>query len=74
MRTPPPPPPSGSVVRRYLYPATLATTIGLVAYFYVNKEDDTYEYWRAMQSGQVMPFDEDDDEDVDEDEDEDDDE
>lgn len=70
MRTPPPPPPSQSA-GRLLYPALLASTVGMVGYFYVNRDEETYEYWEAMQTGQGMPFGDDDEEDDDDDDEED---
>lgn len=71
MKSPPPPPPTARTkfVTRVLYPGILLSALGLVVYVYFNKDDDMYEYWKAMQSGQIMPFD-DDDEDEDDDDDE----
>mmetsp|Transcript_2459 Transcript_2459/g.2845 ORF Transcript_2459/g.2845 Transcript_2459/m.2845 type:complete len:148 (-) Transcript_2459:169-612(-) len=66
----PPPPPPREGVRRWVFPATLVTTAVLTLYVYYNNQNDSYEYWNAMQSGEIANFDFDDDDDF-EDEDED---
>jgi hypothetical protein len=68
----PPPPPSRGGLRQYTLPVVLATTLGLVAYFWTNNKNDNFEFWDAMQSGKELPesaFEvEEDDEDEDEEE------
>eukprot|EP00566_Odontella_aurita_P026301 CAMPEP_0113575796 /NCGR_PEP_ID=MMETSP0015_2-20120614/27905_1 /TAXON_ID=2838 /ORGANISM="Odontella" /LENGTH=185 /DNA_ID=CAMNT_0000479091 /DNA_START=138 /DNA_END=695 /DNA_ORIENTATION=+ /assembly_acc=CAM_ASM_000160 len=61
----PPPPPSKPGMRKYIFPASLAVTFAVTAYFYVNNKNDAYEYWEAMQTGAVPLFDDDDDDDED---------
>lgn len=58
----PPPPPPREGIRRWLFPTTLAATAGLSIYVYQNNQNDSYEYWDAMQSGKVASFDIDEDE------------
>lgn len=66
-RPPPPPPPKeGS---KKVISLTILTTIGFVAYFYFNNKNDSYEYWKAMQTGGVLPGTYDDDEDDDDEDD-----
>ena len=64
---PPPPPKPG--LQKYLFPFTIAVTLGLTAYFYFNNENDSKDYWMAMQTGGVLPgtYDDDDDDDDDDD-------
>lgn len=40
-------------------------TLGITAYFYFNNDNDSKDYWEAMQTGGVLPgtFDDDDDDD-----------
>ncbi|GFH53692.1 hypothetical protein CTEN210_10168 [Chaetoceros tenuissimus] len=67
---PPPPPKPG--MQKYIFPITLIFAGGLVAYFYFNNENDSKEYWEAMQTGGVLPgtYDDEDDDDEYEDDDE----
>lgn len=69
----PPPPPAKPGFQKYLFPLTLIFTAGTVTYFYINNNNDNYEYWKAMQSGEALQMDdgeEDDDDDYEDDEDE----
>mmetsp|Transcript_7736 Transcript_7736/g.11273 ORF Transcript_7736/g.11273 Transcript_7736/m.11273 type:complete len:163 (+) Transcript_7736:60-548(+) len=74
IRSPPPPPPRKGA-RKYFFPFTLLVAFGFSTYIYFNNQNDSYEYWEAVQSGGALPgeeFDDDeyDDDDYDEDEDE----
>merc|ERR1712232_184643 len=65
----PPPPPARRGPRRYVLPVTITIFFSLFAYFYVNQDEGVYDYWRAVERGDVpMPDDEDDDDDAEEDE------
>lgn len=68
-RSPPPPPPKPGF-QKYLFPFTIALSAGVTIYFYLNNENDSKEYWEAMQTGGVLPgtYDDDDDDDDDEEE------
>jgi hypothetical protein len=70
-RSPPPPPPKPGF-QKYFFPLTLLITGGITAYFYFNNENDSKDYWVAMQTGGVLPgtYDVDDDDDDDDDDDE----
>ncbi|KAL9179885.1 hypothetical protein ACHAXT_007855 [Thalassiosira profunda] len=70
IRNPPPPPPPKPGMQKFLFPLTLLITAGTVGYFYVNNQNDNYEYWRAMQSGEALRMDEEYEDDEDEDEEE----
>ena len=61
----PPPPPAKPGFQKYLFPLTLLFTAGTVTYFYINNNNDNYEYWKAMQSGEALQMDDDEDEDDD---------
>ena len=62
---PPPHPPAKTFLEKYLYPATLLTIAGIAAWAYMNpEEEDMKEYWKRVESGQIL---EDDDDDYDED-------
>lgn len=65
---PPPPPPPG--FRKYVLHISLAIFTGTFGYFYVNNQNDSYEYWETMQTGGVLPGTYDDDDDDEEDEEE----
>lgn len=41
----PPPPPAKPGLQKYLFPFTLAFTAATVGYFYMNNNNDNYEYW-----------------------------
>ena len=62
----PAPPPPKPGLRKYFFPMTLFATFGTTAYFYFNNQNDSYEYWSAMQTGGIYTYDEDEDEDEDE--------
>jgi len=53
----PPPPPAKPGFQKYLFPLTLLFTAGTVTYFYINNNNDNYEYWKAMQSGEALQMD-----------------
>ena len=61
----PPPPPPKPGFQKYLFPASIVFTLGITAYFYFNNDNDSKDYWEAMQTGGVLPgtFDDDDDDD-----------
>lgn len=67
-RAPPPPPPKPGL-SRYTFHFTLFIFIGTCGYFYYNNQNDSYEYWEAMQTGGVAPGTYDDDDDDDEEDD-----
>lgn len=62
---PPPPPPPKPGFGRAVFPLSILTVVGTVGYFYFNNQNDSYEYWEAMQTGGVLPgtYDDDDDDD-----------
>ena len=66
----PPPPPAKPGFQKYLFPLTLIFTAGTVTYFYINNNNDNYEYWKAMQSGEALQMDDDEDGDYEDDEEE----
>ena len=49
---------------------TVLFTAGTVTYFYINNNNDNYEYWKAMQSGEALQMDDEDDGDYEDDEEE----
>lgn len=55
LHRPPPPPPPKSGFQRLVFPFTIVASIGIVAYFYFNNQNDAHEYWDAMQTGGVIP-------------------
>ena len=57
----PPPPPAKPGFQKYLFPLTLLFTAGTVTYFYINNNNDNYEYWKAMQSGEALQMDDEED-------------
>jgi len=63
-RGPPPPPPKPGF-QKFIFPLTLLLTGGITAYFFFNNENDSKDYWEAMQTGGVLPgtYDDDDDDD-----------
>jgi len=66
----PPAPPSKPGLQKYLWYVTLLFGGATVGYFYLNNQNDNYEYWEAMQSGEAIAFGGDDDDDDEEWEDE----
>ena len=60
----PPHPPTKSIQERVLFPLTLAITIGFGAWAYMNPEDeDMKDYWKRVETGQILVEDDDDDDD-----------
>jgi hypothetical protein len=61
----PPPPPPASGFQKFLFPASVAITLGISGYFYFNNSNDSKDYWEAMQTGGALPgtYDDDDDDD-----------
>jgi len=51
----PPPPPPRPGLRKYAYPILLFTAAGTVGYFWLNNNNDNYEFWDAMQTGKELP-------------------
>jgi hypothetical protein len=52
---PPPPPPPRGGASRFALPFTLLTTLWIVVYVYRNNQNDaTSDYWRKMESGQIV--------------------
>jgi hypothetical protein len=59
----PPHPPTKSVMERILFPLTVALTGAVVVWAYLNpEEDDMQEYWKRVETGQILVEDDDDDE------------
>ncbi len=68
--TVPPHPPTKSVTERVLFPLTIALTGAVVLWAYMNpEEEDMTEYWKRVESGQILLEDDDDDDWDDEEED-----
>lgn len=67
LRMAPPPPPPKPGIQKYLFPTTVATSLGIFGYFYFNNKNDAYDYWEAMQTGGSLPgtYDDDDDDNYD---------
>lgn len=64
----PPHPPTKSVAERVLFPLTVVLTGAVVIWAYMNpEEDDMREYWKRVETGQIL-VEEDDDEDWDDEE------
>jgi len=64
----PPPPPPRRGIRRYIWPATMAGTIGLFAFIYSLGNDEDDEFWKDVETGRILMDDDDDDDDEDEEE------
>jgi hypothetical protein len=63
---PPPHPPGKTLLEKYLYPFTLLTMASLGVWAYLNPEqDDMKEYWKRVETGQILMDDDDDDEEED---------
>lgn len=61
--TVPPHPPTKSIAEKVLFPATIAFTASIVVWAYMNpEEEDMKEYWKRVESGQILVDDDDDDE------------
>jgi hypothetical protein len=68
----PPHPPTKSVTEKILFPVTVAMTAAVVAWAYMNpEEDDMREYWKRVETGQILVDDDDDEEEWDEEDEED---
>ena len=67
----PPPPPTRPGLKQWLFPGTIVLTLAFSLHFYFNNKNDAFEYWDAMQSGNLPSefLDDDDDDDDDEEED-----
>lgn len=67
----PPQPPTKRMAEKIAFPLTILAVIGIGFWVYLNpEEDDMTEYWKRVETGQILVDDDDDDED-DEDEEED---
>eukprot|EP00536_Pseudo-nitzschia_multiseries_P009052 jgi/Psemu1/22217/gm1.22217_g len=65
--TAPPHPPTKTAAERVVFPLTLALAAGIVLWVYMSpEEDDMTEYWKRVESGQIL-LDDDDDDDYDDD-------
>jgi hypothetical protein len=63
---PPPHPPGKTFLEKYLYPFTLLTMASLGVWAYLNPEqDDMKEYWKRVETGQILMDDDDDDDEED---------
>ncbi len=68
MYSSPPPPPPRSGLKQWLFPGTIVVTLAFSLHFYFNNQNDAFEYWDAMQSGNLpAEFLDDDDDDEQED-------
>ena len=66
----PPQPPTKKLTEKIVFPLTLVATAGIGLWVYMNpEEDDMREYWKKVETGQIL-IDDDDDEDWDDEEDE----
>ena len=69
----PPHPPTKTIKERIVFPLTLIIVAGVIIWAYLTPEnDDMTDYWKRVESGQIL-FDDDDDDDGDDDDDDDDD-
>ena len=69
--TVPPHPPAKYIAEKVLFPMTIAFTLSVIVWAYMNpEEEDMTEYWKRVESGQILVDDDDDDDDWDEDEEE----
>ena len=67
---PPPHPPAKTFLEKYLYPFTLLTIASIAVWAYFNpEEEDMKEYWKRVESGQILLDDDDEDDYDDNDED-----
>jgi hypothetical protein len=69
----PPHPPTKSIIERILFPLTLLLVGGLGVWAYMNPDDeDMTDYWKRVETGQILVEDDDDDDDDEDDDDDDD--
>jgi hypothetical protein len=66
-RLPPAPPPSTNPIRRYFPAFMLTACTSLFVWIYFNQDETVYDYWRAVEMGDVPVDDYDDDDDDDDD-------
>jgi hypothetical protein len=68
----PPHPPTKSVLEKVLFPLTVAMTAAVVFWAYMNpEEDDMQEYWKRVETGQILMEADDDEDDLNDDDEED---
>eukprot|EP00429_Kryptoperidinium_foliaceum_P001218 CAMPEP_0176014516 /NCGR_PEP_ID=MMETSP0120_2-20121206/6865_1 /TAXON_ID=160619 /ORGANISM="Kryptoperidinium foliaceum, Strain CCMP 1326" /LENGTH=115 /DNA_ID=CAMNT_0017347463 /DNA_START=275 /DNA_END=622 /DNA_ORIENTATION=- len=61
--TVPPHPPTKSVTEKVLFPLTIVATGSVVLWAYMNpEEEDMKEYWKRVETGQILVEDDDDEE------------
>ena len=66
--TTPPHPPTKTVAERIVFPLSIVLVAGIVLWVYMSpEEDDMTEYWKRVESGQILLDDDDDDEDYEDD-------
>jgi hypothetical protein len=64
----PPKPPTKSLADKIIFPLTLVTVAGVAIWAYMNpEEEDMREYWKRVETGQILLEDDDDDDDDDDD-------
>lgn len=64
--TVPPHPPIKSIAEKVLFPATITVTALIVLWAYMNpEEEDMVEYWKRVESGQILVDDDDEEDDWD---------
>mmetsp|Transcript_9958 Transcript_9958/g.17807 ORF Transcript_9958/g.17807 Transcript_9958/m.17807 type:complete len:179 (+) Transcript_9958:35-571(+) len=69
--TVPPHPPTKNMKERILFPLTLVFTAGFGLWVYMNpEEEDMRDYWKRVETGQILVDDDDDDDDWDDDDEE----
>jgi len=64
------PPPAKRGVATFVIPTTILLSIGLLVYIYYTADDETYEFYRALEAGEIPGDNDDDDEDDDDDDEE----
>ena len=63
----PPHPPTKSLTEKFLFPTTIAATAAIALWAYMNpEEEDMRDYWKRVETGQILMEDDDDDWDDDE--------
>lgn len=67
--TTPPHPPTKTLSERIVFPLSIVLVAGIVGWVYMSpEEDDMTEYWKRVESGQILMDDDDDEYEDDEDE------